>query len=230
MANEKSNNVRILQSTKKTSLSPLITAVIGFLAGVSVISIAGFIFMNMQANENKNLAHQAEQPLEVQQHALNEPNTAPAQTVHSEELSVADHTQHQHEQIEHGPNDEPDVQTVDPVNAFKHPTAVKPQQLANTHPATQAQDPFALAQVAPKNSVINTIKTVKPNVAHAQPLQAQVKPASVTTPAVKPVAKVTKPIVAEEPEPESPRGSLQVTVTKTIAPVKEIPKEPKAES
>lgn len=230
MANEKSNNVRILQSTKKTSLSPLITAVIGFLAGVSVISIAGFIFMNMQANENKNMMRQAEHPLELQQHVLSEPNGAQAQTGHSEELNVVDHKQNPHDQIEHGQNDEPDVQTVDPINAFKHPTIAKPQQLAKMPSVTQAQDPFALAQATPKNSTMNTIKTVKPNVAHTQSLQAQVKLAPQTTPALKVTAKVTKPVAVEEPEPESPRGSLQVTVTKTIAPIKETPKEPKAES
>lgn len=230
MANEKSNNVRILQSTKKTSLSPLITAVIGFLAGVSVISIAGFIFMNMQANENKNMMRQAEHPLELQQHVLSEPNEAQAKTGHSEELNVVDHKQNPHDQIEHGQNDEPDVQTVDPINAFKHPTTAKPQQLAKTPTATQAQNPFALAQAMPKNSTMNTIETVKPNVAHAQSLQAQVKSSPQTTPALKVTAKVTKPVAVEEPEPESPRGSLQVTVTKTIAPIKETPKEPKAES
>lgn len=229
MANEKSNNVRILQSTKKTTISPLITAVIGFLAGVSVISIAGFIFMNMQASDNKNTDLLTSQPTELQEHVLSESNVAPARVMTADE-NIADHTQTQHEQSVHTSNDDSNVQAVDPVNVFKHPTA-KPQQLTRTQPTTgHTQDPFALTQTEPKNIVVNTIKTTKPNPAQTRPLQTQVKPTPIPTPVVKAAVKPTKPTVIEEPEPESPRGSLQVTVTKTVTPVKETPKEPKAES
>lgn len=231
MANEKSNNVRILQSTKKTSLSPLITAVIGFLAGVSVISIAVFIFMNLQMNEAKKVDGLTTHAPAVQQE-LNTHHTAEQSTTATSTHTNVDitelNTQSQHAQLTHTLSDEDNTQAYesDLGNAFKHPTT-KPQKLASEKPTNTAQDPFALTQAQPKNPVINNTQALKPVATPlaTKPLQAQTKVAIVT-----PVVKATKPAVSEEPEPESPRGSLQVTVTKTLTPIKETPKEPKSES
>ncbi len=97
------------------------------------------------------------QPTELQEHVLSESNVAPARVMTADE-NIADHTQTQHEQTVHTSNDDPNVQAVDPVNVFKHPTA-KPQQLTRTQPTTgHTQDPFALTQTEPKNIIVIPLK------------------------------------------------------------------------
>ena len=51
MANEKSNNVRILQSTQKNNLPPLAHAAIGFLVGAAVIIVVGLGYFYLNSDD-----------------------------------------------------------------------------------------------------------------------------------------------------------------------------------
>lgn len=189
MANEKKNNLRILQSTQKKPLHPAVYAVCGFFAGMALIGAAGLMFINFNNKANDALISkenfQQEEPITQHRPSISSPSHKLAQeNPHSDEEEAS--------------------QTYDGdlLNAFKH-----------EKPAVQHHSPFAQAELHPSQAA-KTVQKVKPATK------------SNTLPAVKNklAAKAPAPAkqtVASDPEIPSPRGSLQMTVTKTLSPVKE---------
>ena len=185
MANEKKNNLRILQSTQKKPLHPAVYAVCGFFAGMALIGATGLMFINFNHKANDALISQ-------ESFQQKEPIT-------------------QHHSSISSPSDEEANQTYDGdlLNAFKH-----------EKPAVQHHSPFAQAEFHPPQAA-KTVQKVKPAIkSNALPavkskLTAKAPPPEKNTPAP------AKQTVASDPEIPSPRGSLQMTVTKTLSPVKD---------
>ncbi len=198
MANEKKNNLRILQSTQKKPLHPAIYAVCGFFAGMALIGAAGLMFINFNNKANDALMSQEnfqqEEPITQHRPSISSPSHKLAQ-----ENPHSDETGEEASQTYDG----------DLLNAFKH-----------EKPAVQHHSPFAQAELHPPQAA-KAIQKVKPATkSNALPavkskLTAKAPPLEKNTPAP------AKQAVSSDPEIPSPRGSLQMTVTKTLSPLKE---------
>ena len=196
MANEKKNNLRILQSTQKKPLHPAVYAVCGFFAGMALIGATGLMFINFNHKANDALISQENlrQGESVTQHrpSISSPSHKLAQeNPHSDEEEAS--------QIYDG----------DLLNAFKH-----------EKPAVQHHSPFAQAELQPPQAA-KTVQKVKPAIkSNALPAVKSKLAAKAPSPEKNTPAPAMQ-AVASDPEIPSPRGSLQMTVTKTLSPVKE---------
>lgn len=198
MANEKKNNLRILQSTQKKPLHPAVYAVCGFFAGMALIGATGLMFINFNNKANDALISQEnfqqEEPITQHRPSISSPSHKLTQ-----ENPHSDETGEEASQTYDG----------DLLNAFKH-----------EKPAVQHHSPFAQAELHPPQAA-KAIQKVKPATkSNALPavkskLTAKVPPLEKNTPAP------AKQAVSSDPEIPSPRSSLQMTVTKTLSPVKE---------
>lgn len=196
MANEKKNNLRILQSTQKKPLHPAIYAVCGFFAGMALIGAAGLMFINFNHKANDTLisqeSFQQEEPITQHRPSISSPSHKLAQeNPHSDEEEAS--------------------QTYDDdlLNAFKH-----------EKPSVQHHSPFAQAELHPPQAA-KAVQKVKP-VTKSNALPAvKSKLATKAPPPEKNTPAPAKQAVSSDPEISSPRGSLQMTVTKTLSPVKE---------
>ena len=203
MANDKQNNVRILQSTQKKSFHPAVHAVWGFFAGAAFISAAVLLYINLN--------HQTVSTTALQHDFALEENVAltHAQNALNQNIPQAEHETQQAAEVEEV-NAVADQQfDGDLLNAFKHEKAAKTNVQRNA-PFKNVQpklSPTVTAQQPSAQSKRNTAPTVS----------AESKPSKLLT--VKSPAILQAAI--NEPEIPSPRGSLQVTVTKTLQPLKD---------
>ena len=203
MANGKQNTVRILQSTRKNNLPPAVHAAAGFVAGSAFIGIVGWMYLTFQAHENAAIQTKP-QPEFLAPHL--EHAAAVNQEAHAVAASSLPSPAAEAPEAEDGRNFDTDL-----TNAFKHPKA--------DAPALKQPDPFA-----------GTVRKVT-----AQPTKQQIQQAATKVKSV-PVAESkdakalpeeksehAKPDAAPAPKPEieSPRSSVQMTVTQTPAPAKE---------
>ncbi len=199
MANEKKNNLRILQSTQKKPLHPAVYAVCGFFAGMTLIGATGLMFINFNNKANDALisqeSFQQEEPITQRHPSISSPSHKLAQeNPHSNEAGEEEASQ---------------TYDGDLRNAFKHEKT-----------AVQHHSPFAQAELHPPQAA-KTVQKVKPATksntlpAVKSKLTAKAPPPEKNTPAP------AKQTVASDPEIPSPRGSLQMTVTKTLSQVKE---------
>ena len=195
MANEKKNNLRILQSTQKKPLHPAVYAVCGFFAGMALIGATGLMFINFNHKANDALISQEnfqqEEPITQHRPSISSPSHKLAQeNPHSDEEEAS--------------------QTYDGdlLNAFKH-----------EKPAVQHHSPFAQAELHPPQAA-KAIQKVKP-ATKSNALPAVKSKLAVKSPPEKNTPAPAKQTVASDPGILSPRGSLQMTVTKTLSPVKE---------
>lgn len=210
MAHGKQNTVRILQSTRKNNLPPAAHAAAGFVAGSAFIGIAGWMYLTFQAHESA--AGQPKPQPEFQAHHLKH-----AAAVNQEAYAVATGTSllpapaAEAPEAEDGRNFDTDL-----TNAFKHPKA--------DAPALKQPDPFAgavrKATAQPTKQQIQQAATKVKSVPVAESKDAKALPAEKSEHA-KPDAAT-----ASKPEIESPRGSVQMTVTQTPAPAKEAAASP----
>lgn len=201
MANEKQNTVRILQSTKKNNLPPAAHAAAGFVAGCAFIGIAGWMYLTFQAHENEALQRKLEPEFQAShlKHAA-----AVSQDVHAAaETSLPPDADEEEPEAEDGRSFDADL-----INAFKHPKADAP----------------ALKQPEPAAGTVRKMP-VQPMKRHIPPAASEAKTASAADAKVLPAEKFesAKPDAAPAPKPEieSPRGSVQMTVTQTPTPAKE---------
>lgn len=199
MANGKQNTVRILQSTKKNNLPPAAHAAAGFVAGCAFIGIAGWMYLTFQAHENEALQPKLEPEFQAShlKHAA-----AVNQEVHAAaEIFLPPDADEEEPEAEDGRNFDADL-----INAFKHPKADAP----------------TLKQPEPAAGAVRKMP-VQPMKRHIPPSASESKtpPAAKALPAEK--SESAKPDAAPAPqlEIESPRGSVQMTVTQTPAPAKE---------
>ncbi|WP_374666161.1 hypothetical protein [Acinetobacter sp.] len=211
MANEKQNNVRILQSTHKKATHPAVHAVWGFFAGAAFIAMALLMYLYLNDRDESKFSsdNHFQEDTAVVSHA--EP-ALPEQAEHPMPQAAP----HANEaESEHSPHFSDDL-----LSAFKHEKPVQP--------AAQARSPF-------EHSLTQTSSATVP-VAKKTQATERLKNAPVNKPAVKVKAKndlakmpakpALQPALAQqinEPEPDvpSPRASLQVTITKTLSPIKE---------
>lgn len=198
MANGKQNTVRILQSTRKNNLPPAVHAAAGFVAGSAFIGIAGWMYLTFQAHENA-----VAQPKPLPEFQV--PHLRHAAAVNQEAyagatgISPPPALATEAPEAEDGRNFDTDL-----TNAFKHPKA--------DAPALKKPDPFAgavrKAPVQPATAKATSVSAAESKGAKALPAEKyeHAKPDAAPTP---------------KPEIESPRGSVQMTVTQTLAPAKE---------
>ena len=201
MANGKQNTVRILQSTRKNNLPPAVHAAAGFVAGSAFIGIVGWMHLTFQAHENAAIQTKP-QPEFLAPHL--EHAAAVNQEAHAVAASSLPAPAAEVPEAEDGRNFDTDL-----TNAFKHPKADAP----------------ALKQPEPAAGAVRKMP-VQPMKRHIPPAASEAKTAPAAAHAkVLPAEKFesVKPDAAPAPKPEieSPRSSVQMTVTQTLAPAKE---------
>ncbi|QXW24526.1 hypothetical protein KXJ74_08855 [Acinetobacter johnsonii] len=196
MANEKNNNLRILQSTQKKPLHPVVYAVCGFFAGMALIGAIGLMFINFNNKANDALISQENFQQE-------EPITQHHPSISSPSHKLAQENPHSDEEEANQTYDG------DLLNAFKH-----------EKPAVQHRSPFAQAEIHPPKAA-KTVQKVKPAIKSNVLPVVKSKLAVKAPPPEKNTPAPAKQTVASDPGIPSPRGSLQMTVTKTLSPVKE---------
>jgi hypothetical protein len=206
MAFEKSNNVRILQSTKKSQISPILAAALGFFAGLAVIS-AGMYVLFIEG-EHKVSSPEAIQVSELlnQKAAL-----APTEEEHTNIASAQNAVIEEPLEKEYFVQED-DKQTYDSdlVNAFKHAHEIKPS-------ADNTQNPLAVLQ--PK-VLTKTLKIPVNKPIPQKPAAAKVKMETAQTLAKVPLLPaVKKSTLVPEAEVESPPGSLNIAITKSLSPI-----------
>ena len=195
MAQEKPTSIRVLQSNKKKSRSPVIYIIIGIIAGVFV-SISLFLFLSQPYSseptivENKSTQDQERDPV----------------------LMTSSST---HEQATNGQQEQTDPMSHD---GFEQPkenelsSIFKPAPHKNVAPTTQQRvSPFDAQltgeRVAPKQQVV--AKPTQPiqsaqQKSIAQPKVVQAKPAEAKQAPAEPEAEV-----------ESPKASVDIKVTRS---------------
>lgn len=217
MANEKSNNVRILQSTQKNNLPPIAHAAIGFLVGIALIIVIGlayiYLFSDDQAaddtKETVNSVNQVESNDHLQpQNAINS-ETELENTRSSEELSQS--------QIKAEPLNDKDEAGLysDDLAVFSHPTHEKAK--IQSQNVQNSGSPFDITQLNKKtpSTHVEVVKravaptTVKAKTNAQHPVQAKASPVKTVKPA--------ESIKATEVEHfEEPMGGTQISVTKRV--------------
>jgi hypothetical protein len=200
MANEKRTSLRILQSNKPKSPSPLLYSLGGFVAGVVVTGLAGYAYF---------YAGQPSTTLAESTQAMAAPAATPSELpAELEELKnqMTDHS---------GSFDElEDVQAEHPVE-FQQPNDGDLSKIFAHQPAKVAAQPAPnQARVAPN---------FPQDMASAPAATAKQPPAPKPAPApaakavpAKPAAPVVVPMAAVEPE-ETPQASVQISVTRKPA-------------
>lgn len=192
MANEKQTSLRILQSNKPKSPSPLLYSLGGFVAGLVVTGLAGYAYF---------YAGQPSTTLAESTQAMAAPAVTPSELpAELEELKnqMTDHSG-SFEELE-------DVQTEHPVE-FQQPNDGELSKIFAHQPAKVAAQPApSQARVAPN---------FPQEMASAPAATAKQPPAPKPAKAVpaKPAAPVVVPMAAVEPE-ETPQASVQISVTR----------------
>ncbi|CAM4327491.1 hypothetical protein [Acinetobacter pragensis] len=195
MANEKQNNVRILQSTQKKQLPPIAHAVLGFFAGIAFIG-AVLMYISLKNNDGNSALPQTHLPQEqAAQSSINSEHAAP---------SVFSADEDKENEIKYGQHYDGDL-----MNAFKHEKEEKP--------LIQNGSPFEKTKLHPPAPA--AVKNI-PSDLKAKP-EASVKKINQTKSIAVTSAIQVQASMAAEQETISPQGSVQVTVTKTLAPMKE---------
>lgn len=196
MANEKQNNVRILQSTQKKQLPPVIHAVLGFFSGIAFIG-AVLMYMSLKNNADNSVLPQTHLPQEqAAQSSINPEHPAAPSAFPADE--------DKRNEIESGLHYDGDL-----MNAFKHEKEEKP--------LIQNGSPFEKTKLHPPAPA--AVKKI-PSDLKAKPEAAVKKINQTKSIAVTSAIQVQASMAAEQ-ETISPQGSVQVTVTKTLAPMKE---------
>ncbi|RKG29629.1 hypothetical protein [Acinetobacter tianfuensis] len=216
MAFEKSNNVRILQSTKKSQVSPMLAAALGFFAGLAVISMGAYVFF---LGGNHKMSHP--EAIQTVEYPNQKTALSPAAQKHTD-ITSAYNTVIDEEPLEKrhlAQEDDKQVYESDLVNAFRHPNEIKPA-------AENTQNPLAVLQ--PKILAENfKIPVHKPVPQKAAAAKVKTEPAQILTKAPL-LPAVKKSTVVPEEEAESPPGSLNIAVTKSLNPAPVV--KPAAES
>ncbi len=190
MANEKQTSLRILQSNKPKSPSPLLYSLGGFVAGLVVTGLAGYAYF---------YAGQPSTTLAESTQAMAAPAVTPSKLpAELEELKnqMTDHSG-SFEELE-------DVQTEHPVE-FQQPNDGELSKIFAHQPAKVAAQPApSQARVAPN---------FPQEMASAPAATAKQPPAPAKAVPAKPAAPVVVPMAAVEPE-ETPQASVQISVAR----------------
>ena len=206
MANEKSNNVRILQSTQKNKLPPIAHAAIGFLAGAALIIVAGLGYFYLSSDEYSN-----SEPTSTRQDQKPDQEQSLSSNPVAEHEEVLVHRQDDNAQAQQDvefeyPKDSDHIYSKEISTAFNHATSEK---VGLKNQDQNSNSPFEITQVKPQivQQKPTTIKNPVPSTI--------VKPQAKATQSVS--AKAEKPPVKSTPVEESyeePMGGTQVSETR----------------
>lgn len=204
MANHKQNNVRILQSTQKKNLHPAVYAVWCFFSGAAFISAAVLLYINLNHQTVSTTALQQDfnsdetVALTHSQTASSNQIIPPPALVTPQAANTEEFTSTSAQQFDG-----------DLLNAFKHEKVEKPnaQQLAPFESIQPQIRPAAAVQSEPAAEK-------KKITASDEAIENLLKQNA---------AKNTSALQAAviEPEIPSPRGSVQITVTKRLQAMKD---------
>lgn len=202
MANEKSNNVRILQSTQKNNLPPLVHAAIGFLVGAAVIIVVGLGYFYLSSDDQPaNTEMTTSAPTEDK--AETEASAVPRQN-ENEQASAEKAQQTVHATEEKDPDN--DLYSNDLATAFNHGNTAKATQPVQA--VANNRSPFEITQ--PQRPVVAATTTVK---SHIPNTIAKPKASPTTAKVTKPTEPSTK-VVKEDEHFEEPMGGTQISETK----------------
>lgn len=198
MIQEKPTSLRLLQTNKKKSLSPIIYVLIGFISGVAFTLLISFVFFMSQQKSNTEVNNvQTEQehpvlPVETKNESSKEIVVTPT---HDDAMGAEE----DNNLVQPGSND---------LNKFfQHAPAVP------TAPTEQRSSPFANE---PNSKVTHHPLVVKPPVSASRTTSPQNNNVS------KPVQTNEPKSEASEPEVEAPQATVQIKVTQKPFTVNEL--------
>lgn len=187
MAQEKPTSLRILQTPKKKSVSPLLFSLVGFVTGVGVTLIAFFIIFQPSINVATTPEQQTPHVLEATTtdsapHAVSGSHAA-TETSHSHSLSSSNETDESEATIQQPKESELS-------QLFSHtPTGVAAQRNASLDHSSKPQPKVAINKTTSSLDGPNTAKnfadpfpTQRPQPASKKTEESQTVPATVTTP------------------------------------------------
>ena len=208
MSQERTTSLRILQTNKKNSLSPVLYILIGFIVGVVFTVLLFFIFFQMQMGGNSTPIEAIEQ---------NTVTTVEAKT----NVPVVENTVPvRHETAEVAPNkgselvETTEVEEDAKISQPRSNDLSKFFQRESTAPAhvERHTSPFANEPTAKTTPVAPQTKTVHPPKAIPAHLPS------------KPIAQPIQAALVKEPELEAPAATVQIKVTQRPVEVSESPK------
>ncbi|ENX63858.1 MULTISPECIES: hypothetical protein [Acinetobacter] len=205
MTQERATSLRILQTNKKKTLSPVIYLLIGFLSGVIFAALVFFLLFVTDSSRTNTATTQPEQ-------AVEENNPAQAHNTKTTTQSSEETTASHHETAESVEDNNFTQPGSNDLNKFFQRT---PPAAAPT-PTGQHVSPFANEPNAKSTQVVAPTKPVSgKNEAVPAATNKVVKTAPQTT-------KTTAPAKTPEVEAEAPEATVQIKVTQKPFAVNEL--------
>lgn len=198
MIQEKPTSLRLLQTNKKKSLSPIVYVLIGFISGIACTLLIGFVFFMTQQKSKTEVDNvQTEQehsalPVETQKESSKE---IAVTSTHDDAMGAEE----DNNLVQPGSND---------LNKFF--------QHAPTVPTTQTEQRSSPFANEPNSKVTHQPLVVKPPVSASRTTSPQNNNAS------KPVKTNEPKSQAAEPEVEAPQATVQIKVTQKPFTVNEL--------
>lgn len=198
MIQEKPTSLRLLQTNKKKSLSPIVYVLIGFISGIACTLLIGFVFFMTQQKSKTEVENvQTEQehsalPVETQKESSKEIVVTPT---HDDAMGAEE----DNNLVQPGSND---------LNKFF--------QHAPTVPTTQTEQRSSPFANEPNSKVTHQPLVVKPPVSASRTTSPQ------NNNVPKPVKTNEPRSQATEPEVEAPQATVQIKVTQKPFTVNEL--------
>ena len=192
MIQEKPTSLRILQPSKKNSLSPALYILIGFILGILFSGIAMlFLFRDSSAPA----------VVESSEKAFTQSNSSlAAHTAHAESAPTLLVTQEQMQATEEEPASAND-------NDFIQPKESELSKLFTPPPVTPTATPPRVSPFEHKAAEVKNLHTIPKTAPHLETKKRETAPANAK------IEAESEIIPVKENEPELPKASLQIKVT-----------------
>lgn len=192
MIQEKPTSLRILQPSKKNSLSPALYILIGFILGILFSGIAMlFLFRDSSAPA----------VVESSEKAFTQSNSSlAAHTAHAESAPTLLVTQEQMQATEEEPASAND-------NDFIQPKESELSKLFTPPPVTPTATPPRVSPFEHKAAEVKNLHTIPKTAPHLETKKRETAPANAK------IEAKSEIIPVKENEPELPKASLQIKVT-----------------
>ncbi|MCK4086750.1 DUF4064 domain-containing protein [Acinetobacter radioresistens] len=192
MIQEKPTSLRILQPSKKNSLSPALYILIGFILGILFSGIAMlFLFRDSSAPA----------VVESSEKAFTQSNSSlAAHTAHAESAPTLLVTQEQIQATEEEPASAND-------NDFIQPKESELSKLFTPPPVTPTATPPRVSPFEHKAAEVKNLHTIPKTAPHLETKKRETAPANAK------IEAKSEIIPVKENEPELPKASLQIKVT-----------------
>ncbi len=192
MIQEKPTSLRILQPSKKNSLSPALYILIGFILGILFSGIAMlFLFRDSSAPA----------VVESSEKAFTQSNSSlAAHTAHAESAPTLLVTQEQIQATEEEPASAND-------NDFIQPKESELSKLFTPPPVTPTATPPRVSPFEHKAAEVKNLHTIPKTAPHLETKKRETAPANAK------IEAESEIIPVKENEPELPKASLQIKVT-----------------